>query len=325
MEERQKGMQTGLLAGTALMGGLVACALLVGRRAAQPLGGGSATLVVIPPLVGSLLAAALVYRAAASAFKSLQEREKELERLRAEFIQNVTHELRQPLTLVRGYVEMLAREQVDEETRQRLSDLALARTIDLMERVEAITTFHSLPRTPPKPELVDLADLTDTALKMVWQKAFRAGVTFCLERPPHPLHVMADPFWLLEALKQLLDNAIKFSPEGSFVSVRLLATEDEACVEVADQGIGIPATELDQVFVPFHQLDGSASRRFSGMGLGLAIAREIAEAHRGELRAISGGQNSGSTFVLALPLSRSREQNPSEDPVQPLRSITSCI
>lgn len=298
------GVQIGFLIGTPVIGGLmlVAATWVVGESLASFRG----TLLVVVGLftlfIGTL-AAVIERRRTTSAFESLRRQEEDLKRLRAEFVQNVTHELRHPLTLVRGYVELLTQGQLDEEERHHLSSVALARTIDLVERVEAITTFQEVPSGNMSPELVDVADLTETALKMVWQKAHRAGIALCMTRPPALPAVVGDPAWLLEALKQLLDNAIKFSPKGSVISVQVYPRVDQVCVEVADQGIGVSANQLERVSVPFCQADGSASRRFGGVGLGLAIVRAVAEAHGGRVRVASEGRDKGSTFTLTLPLS----------------------
>ncbi len=308
MNGKGHALQVGVTMGVALLSAMGLYVSVIGQGTPQSLDGGTVVLGFMLAIAAVALGALLSYRSVAQALDDLHQQQKELERLRAEFVQNVTHELRQPLTLVRGYIETLARERLDEEMHRELLNRALARTIELMERVEAITTFESLPRHSPQPSDVDLVELVETALKMVWQEAYRAGITFYLEDPPHPIRLKADPVWLLQALKQLLDNAIKFSPEGATVSIRLAVTEEEAEVRIADQGIGIPVTQLDRVFTPFCQLDGSPSRRYGGMGLGLAIARQIAEAHGGSLRAEPGGSGRGSTFVLSLPLHGGRRE-----------------
>jgi signal transduction histidine kinase len=297
MDDKGYEIRAGIKGGAPLIGALCLCAVLASRFLGQSVGERALVLGLAAGVVVAVVGAVLAQRSVARTLSALREQQKELEQLRAEFVQNVTHELRQPLTLVRGYIELLAREQVDEKMQQELVDRALARTLELAERVEAITTFHHLPQRSLQLSLTDLTDLVDTALKMVWQKAFRAGVTFCLEHPSHLILVKADSLWLLEAMKQLLENAIRFSPEGAVISVRLFATEDQAGIEIADQGTGIPVTELDRAFVPFHRSDWSTPRRIGSMEVGLTIAREIVEAHGGSLRAESGG-----TLILSLPL-----------------------
>ena len=231
-----------------------------------------------------------------------EHREPELERLKDEFIRNVAHELRTPLTLVRGYVEMLDEEQLDEETRRHAAAVARAKTEDLVGLVEAITTMHEVKPGKLDPRPVDLAALARTAAQMIQQKAQRAGVRITLHIPPDLPRVIGDPSYLLQALGQLLDNAIKFSPNGGTVNLRLSAERDSARVEITDQGVGIPSGELQRIFERFYQVDGSTTRRIGGMGLGLALVKAIVEAHKGRVRATSAGPDKGSTFIFTVPV-----------------------
>jgi signal transduction histidine kinase len=286
----------------AFLGGLVIGTFALGR-AINGSGSQLSTIVLaLPLLVSVILAVGIGYRHIYGAYRSLRQRERELERLQTEFIQNVNHELRQPLTLVWGYVEMLAENRLDEEEQSELSSRALAQTINLVERVEAITTFRDLCRHDMDFELVRIMDLAKTALRALKQRAHEAGVSLSLDGPDDLPVVTGDPSLLLKALKQLLGNAIKFSPEHGTVSTRVYATADDVYVEVADEGIGIPPSQLDRIFVPFCQADGSTSRRFGGVGLGLSIAQAVAEAHGGRILVSSEGEGSGSTFTLALPV-----------------------
>jgi len=227
---------------------------------------------------------------------------RELDRLQDEFIQNVAHELRTPLTMVRGYVEMLAEEQLDEETRRRAASVAKSNTEALVELVEAITTLHEVRPKQLNPQPVDLATLARTAAQMVQQKAHRAGVKVLLNIPSDLPRVTADSSRLIEALKQLLDNAIKFSPDGGTVTLDLSAKRNNVRVEISDQGIGILAGKLKRIFDRFYQVDGSTTRRFGGLGLGLAIVKAIVEAHNGRVWATSSGAGQGSTFAFTLPV-----------------------
>ena len=106
---------------------------------------------------------------------------------------------------------------------------------------------------------------------------------------------------LAEALENLLSNAIKFSPQGGRVRVSLHVEREVVCLEIADTGIGIPPDKLSKIFDRFYQVDGTATRRFGGVGVGLALVRQIIHAHGGQVWAESKGPNRGSTFHLALP------------------------
>jgi signal transduction histidine kinase len=106
----------------------------------------------------------------------------------------------------------------------------------------------------------------------------------------------------------LLDNAQKFSPNGGTVRMSARAEGDYAILAVSDQGIGIPPEKLSHIFERFYQVDGSATRRYGGMGIGLALCRAIVEAHGGRIWAESQGEGHGSTFYVLLPLAKSQEE-----------------
>ncbi len=114
--------------------------------------------------------------------------------------------------------------------------------------------------------------------------------------------LMADPDLLGQVVVNLLDNALKFSPGGGVVTVRAWPEGDEVIIAVSDQGIGIPPDKLGRIFERFYQVDGSTSRRFGGMGIGLALCKAIVEAHGGRIWAESAGEGQGSTFYVALPV-----------------------
>ena len=299
--DRHRALRAGSLVGVSLVGGLVLGASQLGEPVRELLRAMPSTWLLLSVLGGAVVMTVIGHWRSTAEYEALRCQQAELERLQAEFIQNVNHELRHPLTLLWGYVEMLAGNQLDEAARSHLSSVALTQTISLVERVEAITAFQDVPEDQMRTDVINMAELVETATRMVWQKARRAGVTVLLGGTLDPTMVVGDPAWLLEALKQLLDNAIKFSPEGGAVRVRVHPSADEVNVEITDQGIGIPADQLGRIFVPFCQGDGSASRRYGGVGLGLAIAQAVARGHNGCVRANSRGQGEGSTFVLSLP------------------------
>ena len=105
----------------------------------------------------------------------------------------------------------------------------------------------------------------------------------------------------------LLDNALKFSPKGGTVRICAQAKDDQAIVSVSDEGIGIPPEKLPCLFERFYQVDGSATRRYGGMGIGLALCRAIVQAHGGRIWAESQGEDRGSTLYISLPLMNQKE------------------
>ena len=228
---------------------------------------------------------------------------KELDRLKSQFFANISHELRTPLTLILSPVQELLQRahSIDERTRHSLelvrdNALRLLRLInDLLEIVRLEGGRLELHR-----ETVDLATYVPGIVESVRHLAEAKGLEMSVEGDRTPLLVQADPSRLEKVLLNLLTNAIKFTPKGGRITARWKAVEDRAQVEIADTGIGIPAEELPHVFDRFRQVDGSATRKFQGAGLGLALARELVEEHGGELTAKSEAGD-GACFCLWLP------------------------
>ena len=120
--------------------------------------------------------------------------------------------------------------------------------------------------------------------------------------PEAPFLILAGPSHLELVIGNLLDNAIKFSPEGRQILVRTWPQNGKAMITVADQGIGIPNDKLSHIFDRFYQVDGSTTRRFGGIGIGLALCQTIIAAHGGTIEASSPGSDQGATFTVCLPI-----------------------
>jgi signal transduction histidine kinase/DNA-binding response OmpR family regulator len=224
-----------------------------------------------------------------------------LDTLREQFIQNVAHELRTPLALAHGYVHLLSQGDLTAEEQQTAIDVVSKRMQGLANLIESITTLQDLDNEPLHIEPIMPAELIQTACRMAAQRASSAGIRLRNLCPSDLPAFPGDFTKLVQTLHQLLDNACKFSPEGSTVSVSLEMTETNIIISVVDEGTGIPSAEQSRIFDRFYQVDGSPSRQYGGIGLGLAIAREIVEAHGGEITVIST-VGEGSTFTITLPL-----------------------
>ena len=227
----------------------------------------------------------------------------EAEQLRDQLIQNLSHELRTPMTFVKGYVELMQEEAfgpLPPKLREPLT-IVSQKTYTVERLVERIVTLQAV-----RPGTLTLEPLTldELAGEIVehWQpKALEAGVEIALDTPAGLPPLAADRKQLAEAFDNLFSNAIKFSPKGGQVTVRMYSENGSVHVEVRDTGIGIPPDKLPRVFDRFYQVDGTVKRRFGGAGVGLAVARQIVEAHGGHIWAESQGLGQGSTFHLALP------------------------
>ncbi|MHB2017111.1 MAG: sensor histidine kinase [Candidatus Xenobia bacterium] len=230
----------------------------------------------------------------------------ERNRKKDEFVRTVAHELRIPLTGLRGSVSLLQSSAAGEMSPQagQLLDLAL-RNIDRMGRlihdlldVERLES-GALPLAVVPCDAYGLASL---ALAVVGPQSEAAGVTVQLEGEPSP--VQADPDRIVQVLTNLISNAVKFSPRGSTVRVRVRPQGSNVVLEVEDRGRGIPAADLERIFEPFAQVALADDREKGGTGLGLAISRAIVQQHGGRLSATSEG---GVTrFTAVLPVGSSR-------------------
>ncbi len=232
------------------------------------------------------------------AYEELQE----ADRLKDEIVQNVSHELRTPLTFIKGYVDLLLDGSMGPLTEaQREAMEIIAEKTNLLSRlVGDIVTLQRIERGTLNFEAVDIVALARISIQSFQLTASQAGLEFSMEDPGAPVIVWGDRERLSQVLDNLLHNAVKFSPNGGRITVRVQDLEDCVQVSVQDTGIGIPPDKLERIFERFYQVDGSTKRRFGGMGLGLAIVKRIVEAHGGRVWAESE-LGKGSTFYFTIP------------------------
>ncbi|HLW60202.1 MAG TPA: ATP-binding protein [bacterium] len=224
------------------------------------------------------------------------------ERLRRELTANVSHELRTPLTSIKGFTEtLLAGAIADETTCRRFLTIIDSEATRLMKLVDDLMDLSRLESKTVslEPAPVRLDELVAEALSRMRPQADRHRVAL-RSTCAGPVVALADRDRILQVLTNLLDNAIKFTPDGGTVEVSLLGAAAEVSVSVSDTGRGIPADDLLRVFDRFYRVERSRSREGGGTGLGLAIARHIVEAHGGRIGAASR-VNAGSTFTFTLP------------------------
>jgi signal transduction histidine kinase len=228
---------------------------------------------------------------------------RQLDTLREQFIQNVTHELRTPLALVHGYVEMLAQGGLSPVEQRQSIDVALQRVRELVDLVDSITILQDLDSKPLSIDQISPNELIQMALQMTAQRASATGVQVRSLCPPELPPILGDFTRLVQALHQLLDNACKFSPQEGLVTLSAELVSDSLTISIADQGIGVPPAEHQRIFERFYQVDGSISRRYGGTGLGLAIVHDVIQAHGGNIWVESEGiPGEGSVFMITLPI-----------------------
>lgn len=235
------------------------------------------------------------------------EQLRELDRLKSEFISRVSHELRTPLLHVKGYVGLLADETLGPLTPDQSKGLETAiKAVDQLERlVEDIVDLGSAQVGRLNIEAVSIPDIARATIAMLERAMSRQGVRIATRFPDGLPPVRADRTALSRCLWHLLDNAVKFSPAQETVILRAEYEpgSNRVRVSVRDRGIGIPEDEIDKIFEPFYQVDGSATRRFGGTGVGLSLVKLLLDAHGTPLYAESG-EGPGSTFYFDLTVAK---------------------
>jgi signal transduction histidine kinase len=241
-------------------------------------------------------------------------REREVERMKTEFLSNISHELRTPLTPIRGYAEMLRHREVPRAKAQQFlggildATERLERTVDLLVSFATIEAGRLTLRTEP----VRVRELLERVVDR-WQERTDADHPIARRVARNLPDVVADARLIERSIDELVDNAIKYSPRGGKVLVQASLSENghgpAVDISVSDQGVGIPADRVDDLYDDFAQLDGSSTRQFGGLGLGLAFVRRIVRAHDGEL-VCESAPGKGSTFSIRLPATRAERAKP---------------
>lgn len=232
------------------------------------------------------------------------ERVSELSQLKANFIANISHELRTPLTHIKGYIELLITESLGAITSEQRHALTISQ--QSTNRLEGLIEDLIMVSLASRGELsmqqtdVDIRRLANLAVKSHADAALGRGVNLYAVVDENVPVVQADSQKVAWVLGQLIDNGIKFTPSGGSVAVSVKREgENLVIVSVTDTGIGIPPNQLTDIFEPFHQLDGSTTRRYGGTGLGLSLVRQIIEAH-GSMLEVQSTEGRGSTFKFPL-------------------------
>lgn len=235
--------------------------------------------------------------------RQANERLRELDRLKSEFVSLVSHELRAPLTNIKGAVELLL-ENVEASQEYQPQELLqvingeVGRLSRLVQGVLEVTRIEA-GTLGVQQEPLDLKQHLD---KIVRQLQFRAPQhEFVLPEKERVPRILADPDRLDDILTNLLDNAVKYSPQGGRIVVQTQPAADQLIISVRDQGIGIPQGQLDDVFEKFHRVDMSDARQSYGYGLGLYITRKLVEAHGGQIW-VESRPGQGSRFSFTMPL-----------------------
>ena len=227
---------------------------------------------------------------------------KESDRLKDELVQNVSHELRTPLTFIRGYVDLVLDGEMgivtaeQQEALQVISD----KTDEVTRLVQDIMALQRINEQNLVREPFSMMRLLYTAVDCHRMSAREQGLDLVFDSPSSEGIVVGDKGRINQVLDNLIGNAIKFSPDGGTITLRMVERRDDVLVVVADEGIGLPSDKAARIFDRFYQVDGSSRRRFGGAGIGLAIVKRIVDAHDGDIW-VRSELNQGSSFYFTLP------------------------
>jgi PAS domain S-box-containing protein len=227
-------------------------------------------------------------------------------RLKDEFLATLSHELRTPLNAILGYARMLKSGMVNPGRLPRAVEIIHKNSVALTKIVEDVLDVSRIVsgKLRLKTQTLDLAPVVAASVETVQPAAEAKGINLHAVVEPVLAQVIGDPDRLQQVLWNILSNAVKFTPNGGTVSVRLEPADAHVDILVADTGVGIAPEFLPHIFERFRQGDSRFAREFGGLGLGLAIARHIVEMHGGTIQASSEGPGQGSMFRVRLPATR---------------------
>jgi len=228
-----------------------------------------------------------------------------LEHVRSDFVANVSHEIKTPLTAIKGFVETLQQGEVeDRQERERFLGIILKHVDRLNAILEDLLTLSRIEREGVRPEmklqLTAIRDVVQTAVQVCQPRAEARKIRISVECP-EDIQARVDATLLEQALVNLLDNAVKYSGDGGRIWIEVAQKPAQVRIHIRDQGPGIPKRHLPRLFERFYRADKARSRKLGGTGLGLAIVKHIVQVHGGHVT-VESTLGKGSTFTLYLPV-----------------------
>lgn len=231
-------------------------------------------------------------------------------RLKDEFLSTLGHELRAPLNAILGWSRLMETGRLGQEEVRRGGETIARNVRTLAQLVDDLLDLSGMVSGKIRldAEETDIAEIIEAALEKLQSTAQMKGITLRKALPDTACLVFGDPHRLQQVVWNMLSNAIKFTPRGGSVTTTLAPADGNWEVRIADTGIGLSAERLPHVFDAFRQSDPASRREYPGLGLGLAIAKQIVELHGGRVWAASAGEGRGATFHVVLPRVAPRQQ-----------------
>lgn len=231
----------------------------------------------------------------------------ELNQLKSNFVSNVSHELKTPLTHLRGYLELLLDGELGELGDNQMKALSVMMKSEkrLEKLINDLIQFSVADKSGFELKLSDInvRELIDSVLGQLKPKIQSKGINVLKKVDSDIIQVRGDYEKLIWVMVQLLENAIKFTPKNGQVEIGAHLVDGIVSLYVTDNGIGISEEKIEEIFDPFYQLDGATTRKYSGTGLGLALAKRIIEAHGTNIK-VHSIVGKGSTFEFQIPSSQ---------------------
>ena len=228
---------------------------------------------------------------------------KQLEKIRQDFVANVSHELRTPLTTIKGYAETLLEGALKEDQAFQFVQVIKRHTDRLTKIVEDLLMLSRIETKEfqLKMEAIPLRDFIDDVVEFVKEPAEKKKISLSRNEIPSSLAVQADCGYLEQILINLLENSIKYTPEGGKVIISAIEKDSKDIqFSIEDNGIGIPKEDLSRIFERFYRVDKGRSKELGGTGLGLSIVKHLVQAHGGKVW-VESQPGKGSTFYFTLP------------------------
>jgi signal transduction histidine kinase len=252
-------------------------------------------------ILASQAAVAIQNAQQSEALRTALEELGKIDKIKSDFIAIASHELRTPLGVILGYASFLQDESQGEASEHAAQVLNAA--LHMRNMIEDLVNlrYMQMGEADLIREKVQVGTLLTAAQQDVKSLADAKGHNFALDLTHGHMIVNVDRVKVGMVLENILNNAVKFTPNGGKIMLRIEPRPREVWIQVIDSGIGIPEEQLEKIFDMFHQVEDHLTRQYNGMGLGLAIARGMIAAHGGRLWAESPGHNKGSTFTIALP------------------------
>jgi len=222
------------------------------------------------------------------------------EQFRSEFLTAVAHELRTPLTSANGYLTLVVNGRMDGDQVQHAVNRALRNVKRVVKLVNDILFLQEMDLILPEVGPVSLPEIVSQVVARRKQQVTEADLSLRVQLEENLPRVLGDPEWLDRAIDALIDNAAKFSPDGGEIWIRATCRLGQVQLTISDQGVGIPADQMDRIFERFQRGRQAGPHVFDGVGLGLPLVKQVVEQHGGTIE-VDSIEGQGSTFVMSLP------------------------